>query len=844
MPNLRVTSAFAVTLIATCLAVWGQSVRWEPPAGSLAYNQTTELQLIFENCEPKDDPAVPAVAGLQLQTVGQSSNMSIVNGRVSQTVAVTFHARATQKNPITIPTFSVNTNKGRLSVPAVSYTVGDATVGQASVSLDRVANSQIKIPGQVWAGEVFPIEYSMNVARRYLHSPGTPTPEWNPAPIAMEDWAKPELQESVVSGEQRVMIVYRSRGSVKAPGEFTLNSASQLINLTTGTASFGFFSRPNLEQYAITSDRPALTVRPLPVPAPASFNGAVGHFKFESKVIPASATVGEPITWTLTITGTGNWPEIQGLPGRDVSRDFRIVQPQARRSIKEGALFEGSLSEDVVLIPTQAGNYTLGPVAWTYFDPTTGTYKTLSTEATPVAVVAPAAPASPSSAPSAAQTSAPAVGSQRNDPANLKPPALPQPIPRDALAGRATAPVPWTQRTLAAWLIAPLSIVLVVWVALACARARATDPFRSRREALARLRSSIAALKQSQDPLRRRSLLQAWQSDAAVVCGLRQAVPKAQDFAGAISGSRAKHADQWTQLWREADRALYSADGALPPDWAQRADALAADTPVPRFSVLQLFRPRNLLPFAAAALLAISLTSSVKADDAVTAYQRGDFGTAEKTWRAASKSSPTDWVARHNLALSLAQQNRWGEASAYAVSAFVQHPRDPSVRWHLTLTAERAGFAPGSLSGFVAPAGLHSLARLCSPAEWQRVLVCCVAMAALAGSLFLLVGYRRVSRWTGLFATLLLIGAFFTAIGATIGYSQYDNAADARAALVWKPAILRSIPTEADTTQKTSPLAAGTIAVVDKQFLGWSRLVFTNGQTGWVRQDDLVPLWR
>jgi len=31
---------------------------------------------------------------------------------------------------------------------------------------------------------------------------------------------------------------------------------------------------------------------------------------------------------------------------------------------------------------------------------------------------------------------------------------------------------------------------------------------------------------------------------------------------------------------------------------------------------------------------------------------------------------------------------------------------------------------------------------------------------------------------------------------------------------------------------------------VDKTFLGWSRLVFDNGQTGWVRTDDLVSLWK
>ena len=38
--------------------------------------------------------------------------------------------------------------------------------------------------------------------------------------------------------------------------------------------------------------------------------------------------------------------------------------------------------------------------------------------------------------------------------------------------------------------------------------------------------------------------------------------------------------------------------------------------------------------------------------------------------------------------------------------------------------------------------------------------------------------------------------------------------------------------------------AAGALAVVDKTFLGWVRLSFENGQTGWVRQEDVVMLWQ
>jgi len=74
----------------------------------------------------------------------------------------------------------------------------------------------------------------------------------------------------------------------------------------------------------------------------------------------------------------------------------------------------------------------------------------------------------------------------------------------------------------------------------------------------------------------------------------------------------------------------------------------------------------------------------------------------------------------------------------------------------------------------------------------------------------------------------------------------YSPINDARAAIVWRATTLRSIPTEADTTQKTTSLSAGTVAVIDRTFLSdrWARLSFSNGQTGWVRQEDLVRLWQ
>jgi hypothetical protein len=124
-----------------------------------------------------------------------------------------------------------------------------------------------------------------------------------------------------------------------------------------------------------------------------------------------------------------------------------------------------------------------------------------------------------------------------------------------------------------------------------------------------------------------------------------------------------------------------------------------------------------------------------------------------------------------------------------------------------------------------------------------RSLAIVIAALSLAGLLAHAYGFRL----SALFPTSVTILILSLAAAATsyAGWQAYGSAADSRAVVVWRAGTLRSIPTEADTTQKTTPLAAGSVALTGKTFLGrWVQLTFDNGQTGWVRTDDLVPLWR
>lgn len=829
MRLVRLALLLSVSLLLAAVAR-AQAVRWAP-----SDNDPAEIVLVFENCSPSSAPRVPPVEGAKIELSGQMTRTEFINFRRTDYVQFTYRVSARGNTPVSIPGFDVKTDKGDLHVAPFTTAV------VRNPSLDNAASSTLQTGGTtLWAGEVFPIAYVLDVARRNFNALET-GPEWNATPLVAEDWSKPEPGERIVNGEARLNIAYRARAYAKTPGPLTLNSVSQTVRLQTGSIGFGLFSAPRIERIAVESDRPALTVRPLPVPAPAGFSGGVGQFKLVSKVVPEKAGVGEPVTWTLELSGNGNWPDVTGLPQREVSKDFQVVQPKAKRTPADGRLFDVTLAEDVVLVPTKAGTYNLGPVNFSYFDPKSGTYKTVSAPRSTVTIVAPEAPKfsvaptapaqNPDTLPTASDPS-----KIENPPSKIPPavPAAPAGIPRDPLPGTGSASTPLPLGSLVSWLIAPFVAVLGYWFFLAVRRARQTDPLRPRRDAHARLAATIKQLGSSSGAAPSPQLLLAWQHDTAVLWQLAHAAPAANSLVH----------PEWSALWAESDRALYGTQPGLPADWTQRAAAALAAKPVPGFNPLRLFLPRNLFPFAALLVLALTLAPALRAADPAADYAAGKFPAAEKGWREALAKNPTDWIARHNLALALAQQDRTPEAAAQAAIAFVQNPAHPSVRWHLGLASEKGGTIPAPLAPFLHPTPRELLAQLASPATWQRVLIASAFLAALGLAWLLSNTYGRRAGFASYGAAALIVLSVALAAVSVVGWQTYATAGETAAVIAYRGGTLRSIPTEADTTQKTSPLPAGSIALAGRTYPGWTQLTFDNGQTGWVRNEELIPLWR
>jgi hypothetical protein len=689
----------------------------------------------------------------------------------------------------------------------------------------ELARSRIETPAEThWVGEIFPFTHRVTVAHR-VYGAVTTDFDWAPDDLIFEEWSAPVHTQE---GSDDI-VTQTTRGYTKTAGAIRLPNTVQNLTLITQMAGD---RTPILDKYTVTTVAPLLRVRDLPAPAPSAFAGAVGDFNLESRVTSTDVAVGDSVTWTLELRGTGNWPEITRLPARVVSKDFTGVAPILKRQFAPNALFEGSLTEDVLLVPTKPGSYQLGPVRFVYFDPKDGKYQLITTETYTLNVSD-----RPGGAEAAAEHQATTKDGRTLIPA--APPLLPlDPLPASWLGARPLSPALLTNSILAA-----LGLLVIFWLRLAVQRSELTDPLHPRRRAKANLGIILQALDRAGLPPEEiRRLVFDWQRNVADLAGITTAMPTAVKIARALEGDGYRAAgSSWAALWRDANRALYGERPLLPTDWLMRAKGALSEITVPRVPFSAVFLRHNLLPFAALLVLAL-LPLGARATP-LEDYNKGDFAAAEKGWRQIAATTPLDSHTRYNLSLAAAQQNHWSEAVAHALAAFCLSPRDPSIRWQFALSLERAGIENPAFSGFANGGARYKIARTFSPSEWSLVGSAAALLTAIAAAALLSGFYQRRSatyRWT---AGAFTLAALLTVTSAVVSLNCYGPLAERSTAIVSKNVLLCSVPTEIDTTQKTVPLPAGSLARVDRTFLGWSRLVFTNGQTGWVRTEWVTSLY-
>lgn len=137
---------------------------------------------------------------------------------------------------------------------------------------------------------------------------------------------------------------------------------------------------------AVSTPAIKIDVLPLPSGKPADFSGAVGDFSISSTINTQELKTNDAITLKLIISGTGNMKLI-GNPDVKFPESFEVYEPKVDNQMRLTSTgLTGNKVVEYLAIPRHAGDYTIPPVSFSYFDLKSKSYKTLTTQAYPVQV--------------------------------------------------------------------------------------------------------------------------------------------------------------------------------------------------------------------------------------------------------------------------------------------------------------------------------------------------------------------------------------------------------------------------------------------------------------------------
>jgi hypothetical protein len=156
---------------------------------------------------------------------------------------------------------------------------------------------------------------------------------------------------------------------------------SVLVQQKTGKSDpfFGdFFSTYQTLPRTVASQPVKVNVRQLPGTKPSDYSGIVGQINMKAVLNKDTVNVNDPVNFNVTISGNGNL-KVAAAPQLKLSPDIEVYDPKITDDTKNTINgTTGQKSFEYLLIPRHNGEYTIPPVTYSFFNPSTRRYEKLT----------------------------------------------------------------------------------------------------------------------------------------------------------------------------------------------------------------------------------------------------------------------------------------------------------------------------------------------------------------------------------------------------------------------------------------------------------------------------------
>jgi hypothetical protein len=351
-----------------------------------ALADSIELQVRVSGTRSSDAP--PLIEGLKSFHVtqgGSASRVEIINGRYNSFVDYTYYLQPKEKGvfrvgpaAVKVEGKTVHSNAATLKV----VTGGDGSGSRTEAVFLTAALGSKKAYVEQQVPYTLKLYLRSNVSDISLDLPEA-------SEFTFRQLGKPKEYQAVYEGASyRVLEVSYGVMSLKTgryripPARMGLTVYSQRRRTPRGLFDDPFFGGLRSGRPLTVSSEP-LAIEVLPFPQkgkPSDFSGLVGRFSIEASLSGDKVHVGDSVTLTVHLRGTGNVSRLPDLkmPALGHLKTYADEPVFQTRAGAEG--LSGSKTMKWALVPDVAGDYTIPPFTVSYFDPKTETYVTRKTE--------------------------------------------------------------------------------------------------------------------------------------------------------------------------------------------------------------------------------------------------------------------------------------------------------------------------------------------------------------------------------------------------------------------------------------------------------------------------------
>ena len=380
-----------VLFITNCLLA---QVKFEANVSKNTLGLNERVRIEFSMNEDGDNFIPPNFEACGFRVVGgpsQSISQSWINGRSSFQKSYTYILLPLKKGSLVIRQAVIEINGQQYKTLPIKINVNDAVqqpndpnepaTVRADNNLYLVAdisktNPYVNEPITV----VYKLYFSYNIG--ITNWKELNKPKYNDFWSQNIDIKQLVPQEGMFKGERYRYVVLRK--TVLYPqkaGKLEIEPLSLDIDCQVPRGRPNFFGQVQIveDSKRVSAGSKVITVKPLPEAGkPKDFSGAVGKFNFKVTPSRIGLKFGESLNLNVSVTGTGNL-KLFSLPKPEVPSTLEMYDPEHSENVTTPLTgMTGSIADKYTIIPQSKGNFPIKPMHFTYFDLSSGTYKTIA----------------------------------------------------------------------------------------------------------------------------------------------------------------------------------------------------------------------------------------------------------------------------------------------------------------------------------------------------------------------------------------------------------------------------------------------------------------------------------